>query len=91
MASFQDITHILAKLDNPKDVDNFFYDLTSQTEREEFARRFEAAKMLDDGISYKNIEEQTGMSSTTIASIAKFLNGKKGGYKKALNLLKKDQ
>jgi TrpR-related protein YerC/YecD len=45
------------------------------TEKEmlEFSRRFEVAKMLDQGISYARIEKKTGMSSTTIARISKAL------------------
>ncbi len=65
----------------------FLRDLLTEEEIREFARRFEVAQMLADNISYKKIEEQTGMSSTTIARVSKFLSGKFGGYQLVLNQL----
>ncbi|HYV33233.1 MAG TPA: Trp family transcriptional regulator, partial [Candidatus Limnocylindria bacterium] len=37
--------------------------------------------MLSDKISYATIRGKTGLSSTTIARISKWLNRGKGGYK----------
>ena len=45
----------------------------SESEMQEFARRFAVAQMLADGRSYVEIEAQTGMSSTTIARVSKYL------------------
>jgi TrpR-related protein YerC/YecD len=53
----------------------------------EFARRFDVAKMLDQGISYTRIEKKTGMSSTTIARISKSLNSDNMGYRNAINII----
>ncbi|HET9947001.1 MAG TPA: YerC/YecD family TrpR-related protein [Patescibacteria group bacterium] len=64
----------------------FLRDLLTEPEIKEFSNRWKVARMLDEKISYEEIERQTGMSSTTIARIQKWLNGPVKGYK---NMLKK--
>jgi len=68
----------------------FFRDLLTVSEIDEFSRRLEVAKRLNDGESYVSIEVDTNMSSTTIARISKFLKGKNKGYKDVLEKLVKD-
>ncbi len=85
---FDDITNVLAKLDSKTDVFNFLRDLFSEKEIIEFSNRFKVARMLEDKVSYKDIEKQTWVSSTTIARISKFLNGDNKGYKNAISILK---
>ena len=58
----------------------FFRDLLTEPEILEFANRWQVAQMLQKGIPYSQIEQQTGMSSTTIARVSKFLNGEYGGW-----------
>lgn len=65
----------------------FFRDLLTQAELEEFARRWKVARLLDEGVTYASIEQRTGMSSTTIARIAKWLNEGMGGYHHVLHTL----
>jgi len=71
--SFDDITSVLSKINDKTEVFNFLRDLLSENEILEFSRRFEVAKMLEEKISYSEIEQETKMSSTTIARISKFL------------------
>lgn len=66
---------------------NFFRDLLTEAEIIEFANRWQVAQMLQKGIPYSQIEQQTGMSSTTIARVSKYLNGRYGGYQLLLNRL----
>lgn len=82
------ISTVLSKMDNKTEIFNFLRDLLSEKEILEFSRRFEVAKMLNEGESYSKIEEKTRMSSTTIARISKFLKGKNLGYQKAIKILK---
>ena len=81
------IQYILAQMDNEADIEALFIDLFTQKERDEFARRFEVARRLQAGETYKSIESSTGMSSTTIARIASFLQSNSGGYQRAIALL----
>jgi len=75
-------------MDNKNDIFDFLRDLLSEKEILEFSNRFQVAQMLENKISYKEIEKQTWTSSTTIARIAKFLNWENKGYKKAIKILK---
>lgn len=63
---------------------NFLRDLLTAPELKEFANRFKVAKMLSKKIDYKKIEKETGMSSTTIARISKWLNYGQGGYRQII-------
>jgi TrpR-related protein YerC/YecD len=65
----------------------FLRDLLTETEIKEFAKRIRAAELLSKGVMYSAIEEETGLSSRTIARVSKFLKGKEMGYKKIINRL----
>jgi TrpR-related protein YerC/YecD len=47
----------------------------------EFGKRWQAAQMLNENISYERIVKKTGLSSRTVARISKWLNRGMGGYK----------
>jgi TrpR-related protein YerC/YecD len=85
---FSEILKVLSFLQDEADTFDFLRDLLSEKEILEFSRRFEVAKMLQNKVSYTDIEKKTGMSSTTIARIWKFLNWENQGYQKALSCLK---
>ena len=69
------------KLENLGEARKFFRDLLTEQEIEEFAGRWEVACMLSKNTPYSKIAKETGMSSTTIARISKWLNKGMGGYK----------
>jgi TrpR-related protein YerC/YecD len=62
----------------------FLRDLMTEGEIEEFGKRLEAARLLSCDTQYNTIVEQTGLSSTTIARISKWLKGSLGGYRLVL-------
>jgi len=68
---------------------NFFRDLLTEKEIEELSMRWKVVNMLASNINYKEIEKKTGMSSTTIARIQKWLKGGKGGYRLILDRQRK--
>ncbi|MFA6251229.1 MAG: YerC/YecD family TrpR-related protein [Candidatus Paceibacterota bacterium] len=72
---------------NDGEVRRFLRDLMTEVEIEEFARRLEAARLLAKNVQYSEIIEKTGLSSTTIARISKWLKGPLGGYRLVLNQL----
>lgn len=84
---FDPVLTALSKMDSKERIFEFMLDLLTEKEILEFSRRFEVAKMLDDGISYARIEKKTAMSSTTIARISKALNSENMGYRNALNIV----
>ena len=65
----------------------FLRDLLTESELVEFGKRWKAARMLSKNISYTEVEKETGLSSTTVARVSKWLNKGKGGYKLMLNKL----
>ena len=76
-------------LKNSGEAKRFFRDLLTENELKEFANRWEAARMLAKNITYVDIEKETGLSSTTVARISKWLNNGKNGYKLIINRSKK--
>lgn len=71
-------------LENLKEAKSFFRDLLTESEIAEFSLRWKVAQMLGEKKSYTTIVKETGLSSTTIARISKWLNGDLGGYKQAI-------
>lgn len=65
----------------------FFRDLLTQVEILEFSNRWKAAKMLSKKQRYTLIEKETGLSSTTVARVSKWLNYGMNGYKLVLRRL----
>ena len=62
----------------------FLEDLMSEQELEVFAKRLQAADMLNESIPYSLIQKETGLSSATIARVAKKLLSDIGGYRMVL-------
>ncbi len=65
----------------------FLRDLLTKDEIEEFGKRLRTAQMLTQKIPYSVIEKETGLSSTTIARVSKWLKGKQGGYRRVISKL----
>lgn len=76
------------KLKNLYETQRFFRDLLTEKEIVEFGQRWKVARMLAKRIRYTKIAEETGMSSTTIARVHKWLKKGMGGYKIVLERLK---
>src|SRR3989344_3638403 len=68
-------------LKNADEAKLFLRDLMTKGEIQEFANRLEAASLLFSNMQYNYIIEKTGLSSATIARIAKWLKGNLGGYR----------
>ena len=83
----EELLQAILALDNVDEAKRFFRDLLTESELLEFANRWKAAQMLENNIPYTTISQKTGLSSTTIARISKWLNGSLGGYKLVINRL----
>jgi TrpR-related protein YerC/YecD len=71
----------LLALKSPAEAQRFMRDLLTEAEIIEFGNRFCAAQMLSDKLPYSLIEKETGLSSTTVARVSKWLNMGGDGYK----------
>lgn len=76
----KELIEAILSLKNVPEAMRFFRDLMTEQELIEFGNRWKAARMLYGKISYSRIEKETGLSSRTIARVAKWLNKGKGGY-----------
>jgi TrpR-related protein YerC/YecD len=81
----------ILSLKNENECKKFLRDLLTEAEIKEFSNRWKVAQLLDQKTPYGKIEKQTGMSSTTIARISKWLNNGENGYRLVLNKLKNNQ
>ena len=79
----------ILKLRNLNEARKFFRDLLTEKEIIEFAQRWKVAQKLARRTSYVQIEKETGMSSTTIARIHKWLKRGMGGYQLMIKKLNK--
>lgn len=68
----------------------FLDDLCTPAEMRAFAERFKVARLLDEGqLSYRDISERTGASTTTVTRVARFLREMPHqGYRLVLDRMK---
>ena len=83
------LVEAILMLENADETKRFLRDLMTEVEIKEFASRLEAASLLSKDVQYNAIIESTGLSSTTIARISKWLKGPLGGYRLILARLSK--
>lgn len=80
----QDFIKAITLLKTETEARNYLRDLLTEAEIKEFSNRWKVAQLLDQNISYKKIEKETGMSSTTIARVQKWLTTGMNGYNSML-------
>lgn len=87
----QSLYRAVLQLETADEAKNFFRDLLTETEIQECAERWKAARMLAAGVPYTEIIEQTGLSSTTVARVARWVKRGTGGYRLALKRMSAKQ
>lgn len=86
---FKKLIIAILGLKKESDLQHFLRDLCTLDELEELSTRWEIAQMINENKSYREIAKKTKTSTTTVARIAYWLNNGEGGYKKALENIKK--
>ncbi|MBL4618055.1 MAG: TrpR like protein, YerC/YecD [Robiginitomaculum sp.] len=73
-----------------KELERFLVDLCTPAELRALKARWQVAQLLDAGeMSYRDISEKTGASTTTVGRVARFLNEEPHqGYRLALDRLR---
>ena len=69
----------------------FFEDLCTIKEIQDMSQRLDTAILLSEGLSYQKISERADVSTATIGRVSKCLNYGSGGYKAAIERLKKSE
>ena len=80
---------VIIGLKSKENVKRFLKDLMNRQERLMFVRRLLVAKYLDEGFSYDTIQKMLGVGRPTIARVRRWLEFGRGGYKRAIRILKK--
>ncbi len=71
----------ILSLRNKEECQAFFGDICTIREVVDMAQRLDIAFLIDEGISYHQISEETGVSTATISRVSRCLNYGEGGYR----------
>jgi TrpR-related protein YerC/YecD len=81
------LSDALLALRNREEVASFLSDLCTPAELEAMVDRWRVVLLLEQGLSYRDISDRTGVSVTTIGRVARFKDMGSGGYRTALERL----
>jgi len=89
--SEQELFDALLLIKTSEEMQRFFKDLCTPQEIQAFSERWKVCKLLQQGsLSYREINDQTGVSLATIGRVARFLNTEPHrGYQLVLDRMKK--
>lgn len=76
---------VILSLKSVKEAERFFRDLCTAKEIRDMSERWEIARLLAEGMPYREIADILKVSSTTVSRVALWLNNGRGGYKLALS------
>lgn len=87
--TMQNLAAALASIDDAQEMERFMIDLCTPAELRALSERWQVAQILDKGeASYRDINAQTGISTTTIGRVARFLKDEPHqGYRAVLDRL----
>jgi len=71
-----------------EDCERFFTDLCTPAELAALTDRWRVARLVEQGVPYREIYERTGVSTATITRVARCLQYGVGGYRHALERIK---
>ena len=81
---------VFSSFKSAEELERFLVDLCTPSELRALKARWQVAQLLDAGeMSYRDISEKTGASTTTVGRVARFLNEEPHqGYRLALDRLR---
>ncbi|HLV49640.1 MAG TPA: YerC/YecD family TrpR-related protein [Erysipelothrix sp.] len=80
----------ILKIQTLEEAEQFFNDIATDKERDDFSDRLRVANLLLKGKTYETIQKETRISSATIARVNRAITYGNGGYKTILDRIKKD-
>ena len=81
----------ILSIDSIEECKNFFYDLCTPSEIEEFSTRWLIVKLLSKNKPYRQIALETGVSTTTVGRVARYMKYGHNGYNTILKKLYLDK
>ncbi|AMQ27545.1 TPA: YerC/YecD family TrpR-related protein [Legionella pneumophila] len=88
-SALPNLMQAISLLKNEDEAMQFFTDLCTPAELESMADRWQVVPLLRQGIPYRTIHEETGVSVTTITRVARCLSFGTGGYRLIAERLEK--
>ena len=85
------LSEALLCLENSQEMKQFLEDLCTPAEIEAMVDRWRVAQLIEQGYSYRDIREITGVSVTTTGRVARFMELGTGGYRTVLERLGRKQ
>ena len=79
----------ILSLQTKEELYQFFDDVATMNEVQALSQRFQVAKMLNEGKTYNEIEQETNASTATISRVRRCINYGSGGYELAIEKMKK--
>ena len=79
-----DLFEAILSLETREEAERFFRDLCTIAELEAMAHRWQAARLVEEGLPYHEVSRRTGASTTTVTRVAHWLRHGEGGYRLAI-------
>jgi TrpR family trp operon transcriptional repressor len=83
-----EISQALASISDEKLIESFLNSLLTKNEINDISSRWELVKLLDDGMSQRNISKQLGLSLCKITRGSRELKKKNSSFKRMIQLVK---
>lgn len=81
---------VLAKIDNPEDMQALFEDLCTYREIEQMEQRIECVQHFFNNETYSDISKKTEASSATLSRVSRCIQRGSGGYSRVLRNILND-
>ena len=84
LAAEDALCRAIVSLRNAAECRDFLRDLCTPAELQALVDRWQVVEYLESGLTYRQINELTGVSVTTVGRVARFLADGFGGYRTAI-------
>jgi TrpR-related protein YerC/YecD len=85
----EELLRAIVSLRTTDEAAHFIRDLCTLAELEAMTHRWQAARLVDEGLPYHEVARRTGASTTTVTRVAQWLRHGEGGYRLALDRRKR--
>ena len=88
-SEIEELCEAMRSMRSVDELERFLRDLCTVGELETLAHRWQVAQYLDQGLPYHEVAQKTGASTTTVTRVAQWLRRGEGGYRLALDRLRR--
>lgn len=87
--NLDELFSLVARIDDPADVEKLFLDLCTYNEVEQMATRLKCAELLKGGLTYNQVMDAVEISTATLARVSRCVSHGSGGYNGVMEKYKK--